>query len=117
MESFSAAVESDLAMTPLFGDPGNDFIENLIERAFGPEAQETVGFGDAGRADLDIVFVGLVGNVAERLAIVAMNFFPDEFGEFDDGSGLGGGEIEILIERGGMFDAMANAAGEISARY
>jgi hypothetical protein len=91
MESFSGADESDLAMTPLFGDPGNDFIENLIEGGFGAETEELFGFGDAGGANLDIVFVRFVRNVAERFAIVAMDFFLDEFGEFEDAGGLCGG--------------------------
>src|ERR1039458_75824 len=101
-------------MADLFRNPRDYFVEEFIEPSFRAKSEDALCLGNVGRPHLHVIFVGRIRNVAERLRAL-MNFFPNDAAEFDYRCCDGSGEIEILVECSGMFDAHPNAPGQIAS--
>src|SRR5260370_15458478 len=105
---------SDSSNHDLLADPGNDFIEHLVEVGARLEPEDRPGLANIRAAKLHVILVGRVVDDLEW-PVGPVDLAPDPVGELDDGRRLVGGQIEILVPCRRALDAQPDAARQVAA--
>src|SRR5258705_11491011 len=91
------AIYLNRAELDLRTDPGDHFVEHRLERWLRLEAEDALRLRHVGLADLHVVRIGRVADVAERL--VGGDLLPDHLGELQDRVAVRRRDVEVFVAR------------------